>query len=63
MHKVIKMISKIPGPKNLGEKGMRVPLNIFLMQEIQRMNRVLYLVKKTFNDIIDAVDGIIIMTP
>ena len=27
------------------------------------MNRVLYLVKKTFNDIIDAVDGTIIMTP
>jgi len=27
------------------------------------MNFVLYLVKKTFNDIIEAVDGQIIMTP
>jgi len=51
------MISKIQGPKGLNEKGMNVPLNIFLLQEIQRMNFVLYLVKKTFNDIIEAVDG------
>ena len=36
---------------------MRVPLNIFLYQEIQRMDYVLYLVKKTLSDIIEAIDG------
>ena len=56
-------IQKLGGPKGLNERGLRVPLNIFLSQEIQRMSYVLYLVKKTFNDIIDAVDGLIIMTP
>ena len=61
--KTKKIISKLSGPKNLNEKGMAVPLNVFLLQEIQRMNFVLYLVKKTFNDIIEAVDGQIIMTP
>ena len=57
------MIAKLGGPKGLTEKGLKVPLNIFLYQEIQRMQYVLYLVKKTFTDIIQAVDGHIIMTP
>lgn len=57
------LINKMPGPKGYMEKGMNVPLNIFLSQEIVRMIYILYLVRKTFTDIIDAVDGSIIMTP
>ena len=58
------------GPKNLTsdkgsgpEKGLSVPLNIFLYQEIQRMTRVMAIVRKTFSDVIEAIDGTIIMTP
>lgn len=42
---------------------MTVPLNIFLYQEIQRMQRVIGIVRKTLADTIDAIDGQIIMTP
>lgn len=35
MDQVKKQIQKIEGPKSLNEKGFKVPLNIFLYQEIQ----------------------------
>merc|ERR1711976_512892 len=57
------ILAKMPGPKTYPDKGMLVPLNIFLKQEVDRMTHILYLVRKTFSDIIDAVDGSIIMTP
>lgn len=63
MQKVKQQIAKLPGPKNFPDKGFKVPLNIFLFQEIQRMNNILYIVRKTLNDIIEAIDGSIIMTP
>jgi dynein heavy chain len=56
-------IKKLNGPKGLQERGMTVPLNIFLFQEIQRMKRIVTLVKKTFSDIVESIDGQIIMTP
>lgn len=55
-------IKKLVGPKNIGV-GMSVPLNIFLFQEIQRMQKVLSIVRKTLVDVVDAIDGQIIMTP
>lgn len=51
------------GNKNLGATGLAVPLNIFLYQEIQRMQKVISIVRKTLVDICDAIDGQIIMTP
>jgi len=60
------LIRKLPGPRNLpadANKGFAVPLNIFLYQELQRMQRVISLVRKTLVDAIDAIDGIVIMTP
>jgi len=56
-------VKKLPGPKGSTEKGMSVPLNIFLFQEAQRMKKVMSIVKKTLRDIDDAVSGQIIMTP
>jgi dynein heavy chain, axonemal len=60
---VKEQIRKLPGPPKSTDKGMQVPLNIFLYQEIMRMQRVIALVRKTLNDTIDAIDGQIIMTP
>ena len=50
------------GPKNIGI-GFSVPLNIFLFQQIQRMQNVINIVRKTLIDVVDAIDGQIIMTP
>lgn len=33
---VREIIKKISGPKGLADKGMLVPLNVFLFQEVQR---------------------------
>jgi len=60
---VREQVKKLPGPRALNDKGLTVPLNIFLYQEIQRMQRVIAIVRKTLNDVIDAIDGQIIMTP
>lgn len=51
------------GNKGLGATGMAVPLNVFLYQEIARMQKVISIVRKTLVDICDAIDGQIIMTP
>lgn len=56
-------IRKLAGPKNYNGKGRDVPLNIFLFQEIQRMQIIIGLVRKTLSDTIYAIDGQIIMTP
>lgn len=52
------------GPKGLGEPGKNdlIPLNIFLGQEIQRFQMVLSIVRRTMVDMMDAIDGTIIMT-
>lgn len=42
---------------------MAVPLNVFLYQEIARMQKVISIVRKTLIDICEAIDGQIIMTP
>lgn len=66
-----KCVSNLGGPKgypavtkgNVQSKGLNVPMNVFLSQELQRMDRIINIIKKTFSDIIDAVDGQILMTP
>lgn len=64
---IIEKISKLQGPKDYPSvakgEGMTVPLNIFLMQELQRMHIIVNIVRKTFQDIDLAVKGQIIMTP
>lgn len=56
------MIRKLPGPRALGASGTAVPLNIFLDQEITRMQKVFTIVRNTLYDVKDAIDGQIIMT-
>jgi dynein heavy chain len=51
------------GPKGLSEVGKAVPLNVFLSQEIQRFQMILTTVRTTMVNMIDAIEGTIIMTP
>jgi len=60
---VRELIRKLKGPAGISDKGMSVPLNIFLFQEIQRLQRVISIVRKTLTDLVDAINGLIIMTP
>lgn len=59
---VRELIKKLSGPKALGAVGYSVPLNIFLSQEIARMQVIFNIVRKTLIDACDAIDGQIIMT-
>jgi dynein heavy chain len=43
--------------------GMNIPLNMFLFQEIERMDIILRIVRKTLQDLILGIRGEIIMTP
>ena len=55
-------LKSLRGPKGLTETGKNVPLNVFLYQEIQRLQRVLDIVRKSMLDMVLAIDGQIIMT-
>lgn len=61
---IVERLKVLKGPKGLGEPGKNdlVPLNIFLSQEIQRFQNVLSIVRRTMVDMMDAIDGTIIMT-
>jgi len=43
--------------------GFSIPLNIFLYQEVTRLNRTIFNVRSTLNDLKAAINGEIIMTP
>ena len=59
---VDKRIKSMKGPKLITEVGLRVPLNVFLYQEMTRFQKILISVRATMKNIILAVDGAIIMT-
>lgn len=63
MLEVLELLRKLQGPKGLSDRGMNVPLNVFLYQEIQRMQKILTIVRTTCQQIVEAIDGQIIMTP
>ena len=56
-------LKTLKGPKGLSETGKNIPLNVFLFQEIQRLQIVLDIVRTTMNDMVLAIDGQISMTP
>jgi dynein heavy chain len=67
---VRKILDTRPAPliKPLNEKdkpdrGLKAPLNIFLYQEIQRMVKIIAIVKRSLVDMRDAIEGTIIMSP
>ena len=46
-----------------GINGFEIPLNVFLYQEIVRLQRTIKNVRSTLSDLILAIDGVVIMTP
>ena len=61
---VREQIKKLSGPKGLEkDKGLKVPLNVFLFQEIMRLEIVIRIVRKTFLDLIEVRAGNVILTP
>ena len=61
---LLEKIKSMKGPRGLNNAtGFRVPLNVFLYQELTRFQKILTLVRTTMKNIISAVDGTIIMTP
>lgn len=51
------------GPRGLTDIGKGVPLVVFLSQEIQRFQMILTTVRTTMINMVDAIEGTIIMTP
>jgi len=65
MNEIKKKIEDIKGPKTAAgiSKGMNVPTNIFFFQEIQRLQNIINIVRKNLSSLIDAIDGLVTMTP
>jgi len=62
---VVERLKVLRGPRGLGEPGayQTLPLNVFLSQELQRMQGIMRIVKTTFRNIGMAIAGDVIMTP
>jgi len=56
-------LKALKGPKGITDTGKAIPLNVFLFQELQRFQMVLSIVRRTMSDMVQAIDGQIIMTP
>ncbi|KAF8561859.1 hypothetical protein P879_08626, partial [Paragonimus westermani] len=68
-HACHELLSKLPNsitPHRLRERletiGLLQPMTIFLRQEIERMNKLLRLVWSTLNDLLLAIEGLIVMS-
>jgi dynein heavy chain len=55
-------IMKLKGAPNTPDKGLNAPLNIFLFQELQRLQIILKIVRTNLNNIAAAIDGTVVMT-
>merc|ERR1712054_247017 len=55
-------ITKLKGPPNTQDKGFLAPLNIFLFQELQRLQRIIGIVRSNLKNLSMAIDGTVVMT-
>lgn len=58
-------IMKLAGPKDKGiviDKGFNAPLNIFLFQELQRLQNIIFIVRTNLKNVAAAIDGTVVMT-
>lgn len=56
-------IAKHKGPPGTSDKGFQAPLNIFLFQELERLQRVISIVRSNLTNLVMAIDGTVVMTP
>jgi dynein heavy chain len=56
-------IVKLKGPPNTGDKGFGAPLNIFLFQELQRLQNIIKICRTNLTNVHMAIDGTVVMTP
>eukprot|EP00928_Gymnodinium_smaydae_P031098 TRINITY_DN22944_c0_g2_i2.p1 TRINITY_DN22944_c0_g2~~TRINITY_DN22944_c0_g2_i2.p1 ORF type:complete len:3465 (-),score=972.42 TRINITY_DN22944_c0_g2_i2:18-9410(-) len=56
-------IQKLRGPPGVPDKGFAAPLNIFLFQELQRLQHIIRIVRTNLGSISQAIDGTVVMTP
>jgi len=55
-------ITKLQGPPGTKDKGFLAPLNIFLFQELQRLQRIISIVRNNLSSLSMAIDGTVVMT-
>lgn len=55
-------IQKLKGPPACADKGFAAPLNIFLFQELQRLQGIIFIVRTNMNNLSMAIDGTVSMT-
>jgi len=55
-------ITKLKGPPGTPDKGFAAPLNIFLFQELQRLQNIIRIVRTNLKSIAMAIDGTVVMT-
>jgi dynein heavy chain len=55
-------ITKLKGPPGCGDKGFSAPLNIFLFQELQRLQNIIRIVRSNLKNLAMAIDGTVVMT-
>merc|ERR1712054_166544 len=55
-------ITKLKGPPGSSDKGFQAPLNIFLFQELQRLQRIIGIVRSNLKNLSMAIDGTVVMT-
>eukprot|EP00932_Pfiesteria_piscicida_P009567 SRR837773.20310.p2 GENE.SRR837773.20310~~SRR837773.20310.p2 ORF type:complete len:295 (+),score=99.45 SRR837773.20310:64-885(+) len=53
---------KLKGSQGYQDKGFAAPLNIFLFQELQRLQNIIAIVRNNLNSIVMAIDGTVVMT-
>eukprot|EP00747_Dinoflagellata_sp_TGD_P126885 gnl/TRDRNA2_/TRDRNA2_174324_c3_seq4.p1 gnl/TRDRNA2_/TRDRNA2_174324_c3~~gnl/TRDRNA2_/TRDRNA2_174324_c3_seq4.p1 ORF type:complete len:413 (-),score=90.21 gnl/TRDRNA2_/TRDRNA2_174324_c3_seq4:244-1482(-) len=55
-------ITKHKGPPGTPDKGFLAPLNIFLFQELQRLQIIIKIVRNNLKNLVMAIDGTVVMT-
>lgn len=55
-------IAKLKGPPLTSDKGFAAPLNIFLFQELQRLQIIIKICRNNLKNIGNAIDGTVVMT-
>ena len=55
-------IERHRGPPRLEERGFLAPLNIFLFQELQRLQSIVSIVRSSLSSLSMAIDGTVVMT-